>query len=97
MEGVISLKIKDLRINALKEKNNKLKEENRQLREEVTRLKTVEEKLNEKEKILDKTKDTYEKLISDVKGCKDEYNRLMEKMRDYQSKMKYQYKEAKKL
>ena len=91
------MKLKDFRINSLKEKNEKLREENRALREEVTHLKAIEEKFKEKEKILEKTKSTYEKLISDVKGCKDEYNRLIEKMRDYQSKMKYQYKEAKKL
>ena len=72
------------------EKDNiqKLKEDNRQLKEEIRRLKMIESRIAEKEQIVDAARVSYEKLIEDAKACKNDYMKLMEKMKGSKKKFR---------
>ena len=69
-----------------------LKEQIQQLKEENKELKAQNERLNERAEIVEKTRIQYEKAIADVKKCREEYDNLIHKMKNYNSKLKEKYK-----
>lgn len=73
-----------------KDKVKKLKQENSKLRSEIRKLKGDIKELKEKDKIIEQTKAEYEKAIVEARDCKNQYIKLMEKMKNFYSKMKKQ-------
>lgn len=75
-----------------KDKTKTLKEENRKLKNQIKELKEEIKALKEKEQIVDNVRAEYERALEEAKECKCQYLILIEKMKQYNAKLKQKYK-----
>lgn len=76
----------------LEKKIESLKKENAELKEENKRLKKALDDVWEKEIVLDHTQAEYNDMIADLKSCKEQYKKLIDNLRYYDSKVMNKYK-----
>ena len=78
----------------LEHKIERLKAENEELKKENQSLQSMFEIYREKQELLDDTIAEYERLRTSLKKSQELYQDLIQKLREYDSKMKKKYKNA---
>lgn len=78
----------------LEHKIERLKAENEELKKENQSLQSMFEIYKEKQELLDDTIAEYERLRTSLKKSQELYQDLIQKLREYDSKMKKKYKNA---
>ena len=78
----------------LQRKILRLKEENAELKKEQDKFRELIFRYEEKEKLLDATMQEYQMLVVSLRQTKEQYDKLLKKLRAYDGKIERKYNKA---